>query len=201
MDTHRGGTSVEAPRGPGRPVAPGSAARSPKGQPRPVPERDPAYAHLSLAGLRAYRRALGEEENRVSYWRRILQARLDLVRAGLSGSSARAVDTEALAPVLTEARVGAGRQVLVDVLPAEDMPPLPQLEQLWQRHADPLDPAAVEDLARCLAHAERQLSDYRSALHRRIAGATGELIARYRASPSLCLSALPLESTRRASPC
>lgn len=200
MDTHRGGTSVEELR---ELVTP--APRAPVGRsrtaPRPVPERDPAYAHLSLSGLRAYRRTLGEEENRVSYWRRILQARLDLVRAGLDGSSARALDTDALAPVLTEARMGAGRRVLVDVLPAQGMPPLPQLEQLWQRHADPRDPAAVEDLARCLAHAERQLSDYRIALHRRIAGATGELIARYRDSPTLCLSALPLETAQRASPC
>jgi hypothetical protein len=200
MDTQRGGTSVEELRDPGRPAPPAGGDRARKA-PRPVPERDPAYAHLSLAGLRAYRRTLGEEENRVSYWRRILQARLDLVRAGLDGSSARAVDTDALAPVLTQTRVGAGRQVLVDVLPAQDMPPLPQLEQLWQRHADPRDPAAVEELARCLAHAERQLSDYRIALHRRIAGATGELIARYRDSPALCLSALPLQSARRASPC
>jgi hypothetical protein len=198
MDTQRGGTSVEELRDP---AAPAPSSRGRKGPARPVPERDPAYAHLSLDGLRAYRRTLGEEENRVSYWRRILQARLDLVRAGTGAGSARAMDTDALAPLLTETRVGAGRRVLVDVLPAQDMPPLPQLEQLWQRHADPSDPAAVEDLARCLAHAERQLSDYRNALHRRISGATGELIARYRASPSLCLSALPLASTRRASPC
>jgi hypothetical protein len=195
MDTQRVGTSREDVREAGLPV-PQPAVRAGKRPSRPAPERDPAYEHLSLAGLRAYRRTLSEEENRVSYWRRILQARLDLVRAGLDGSSTRALDTDALAPVLTEARVGAGRRVLVDVLPAQDMPPLPQLEQLWQRHADPRDPAAVADLARCLAHAERQLSDYRSALHRRISGATDELIARYRASPSLCLSALPVEPVR-----
>src|SRR3954468_24087552 len=48
---------------------------------RTVPERSPEFAHLALEGLRAYRRALTTEEGRVSYWRRIIQARLDLVRA------------------------------------------------------------------------------------------------------------------------
>jgi hypothetical protein len=198
MDAQRGGTALEvldsddAGSGAFRVPAPAPQPRNRKGAPRAVPQRDDAYAHLTLDGLRAYRRALAEEENRVSYWRRILQARLDLLRAGMEGSTARAVDTEALKPVLTDARVGAGRRVLVDVMPAEDMPPLPQLEQLWQRHADPHDTEAATDLERSLAQAERQLSDYRSALHRRIAEATGELIARYRETPSLCLSVLPL---------
>ncbi|HMC68705.1 MAG TPA: hypothetical protein VKJ07_06080, partial [Mycobacteriales bacterium] len=48
---------------------------------RAVPERSPDFAHLSLDGLRKYRLALSDEESRVSYWRRIIQARLDLVRA------------------------------------------------------------------------------------------------------------------------
>ena len=192
MDAHRGSTALSEL--PGVPVRP----RNRKAAPRPVPERDEAYAHLSLDGLRAYRRALGEEESRVSYWRRILQARLDLLRAGMEGGSARAVDTEALRPVLTDERVGAVRRVLVDVVPADDMPPLPQLEQLWQRHADPGDAEAAADLEQSLAAAERQLSDYRNALHRRISEATGELIARYRETPSLCLSALPLPPERPA---
>jgi len=36
-------------------------------QPRPLPVRDLAYAHLSLPALRGYRTALGTEESRVSY--------------------------------------------------------------------------------------------------------------------------------------
>jgi hypothetical protein len=115
-----------------------------------------------------------------------------VLRAGLAGGTARPVDTAALRPVLTDARVGAGRRVLVDVLPAVDMPPLPQLERLWDQQVDLADVPAAEAHERELARAERELSDYRAALHRRIADATGELIARYRESPSLCLSALPL---------
>jgi hypothetical protein len=177
-----------------RPPAP----RSRKGGPRPVPERQPVFAHLTLDGLRDYRRTLGEEENRVSYWRRILQARLDVLRAGLEGGTARDVDTDALRPVLTDARVGAGRQALVEVVPFDDIPPLPQIEDLWQRQVDLSDEPAARALEAELASAERKLSDYRAALHRRIAEATGELIARYREQPSLCLSALPLPPERQS---
>jgi len=87
-------------------------------QPRPLPVRDLAYAHLSLPGLRGYRTALGTEESRVSYWRRILQARLDVVRAGAQGS----LDSAHLRPVLTDARVGSGRRALVEVLDQGDIP-------------------------------------------------------------------------------
>jgi hypothetical protein len=67
---------------------------------------------------------------------------------------------------------------------------------LWERQVDPSDPRGARRLEADLAAAERQLSDYRAALHRRIAEATGELIARYREQPSLCLSALPLSKNR-----
>jgi hypothetical protein len=186
---------------PAQPLAPrpaGVVPRSRKGGPRPVPERNDVFAHLTLDGLRSYRRALGDEEGRVSYWRRILQARLDVVRAGLEGGSAREVDTEALRPVLADTRVGAGRRALISVVPVDDIPPLPQIEQLWERQVRPDDVVGQRALEVELAAAERQLSDYRAALHRRIAEATGELIARYREKPALCLSALPLRPERRS---
>ena len=154
---------------------------------RTVPERSPEFAHLSLEGLRAYRRALNTEEGRVSYWRRIIQARLDVVRAGEAG----AVRVDNLRNVLAEARINSGRRVLITVQPLEDIPPLPDLAKLWEREPKPEDPDHNEALARDLAGAEIQLSAYRAALHRRIAGATSELIARYREDPSLCLLALP----------
>ena len=53
-------------------------------------------------------------------------------------------------------------------------------------------------LANELADAEKQLSEYRSVLHQRLSAATGELIARYRDEPTLCLSALPMPPVRRA---
>lgn len=158
-------------------------------------QRSPEFAHLPLVGLRQYRRALTEEESRVSYWRRILQARLDMVRA-TEKSPSHAMD--AMRPVLTEARVGRGRQALLDVMPMQDAPPLPNLAALWDRDFVAGDDELNADLIGDLVKAEAQLSAYRAALHRRISGATTELIARYREDPSQCLSALPLPRERSA---
>jgi hypothetical protein len=154
-----------------------------------VPERSAEFVHLPLVGLRQYRKALTQEESRVSYWRRILQARLDVVRAM---DPASGPDVEALAPVLGAERVGAARQALLDVVPFDDIPPLPHLETLWERDPRPGDDAWNAALVSDLEKAETQLSAYRAALHRRLGAATTELIARYREEPSLCLSALPL---------
>jgi len=185
MDPQPGQTLVAAPAAPRR-----------KGEARPVPARDTAYDHLSIDALRIYRKALSDEESQVSYWRRILQARLDVVRAG---STACELETSRLSPVLAQARVGAGRQVLVDLLPVSDIPPLPHLAELWERRVPPGDAPGQAALEQDLRAAEVELSTYRSALHRSISDATGELIARYREQPGLCLSALPLDRTRRRS--
>jgi hypothetical protein len=82
-------------------------------------------------------------------------------------------------------------------MPVDDIPPLPSLAELWDRRVESGDVTAEAELDHDLAVAERQLSDYRQALHRRIADATGELIARYREQPALCLTALPLPAERR----
>jgi hypothetical protein len=158
---------------------------------RVMPQRDAAFTHLSLGGLRAHRRTLGAEEGRVSYWRRIVQARMDLVQSVLDGQRP---DVDALRGVLAEDRPGSGRLARIEVSPMDDFPPLPDLAQLWRRH--PIDGDVVHNraLASDLAKAERQLSAYRTALHSRLAAATNELIARYREDPLLCLSALPSQA-------
>lgn len=163
---------------------------------RPVPERSPEFAHLSLDDLRAYRRTLTSEEDQVSYWRRIIQARLDVLRAGALGSA----DGQHLRPVLSDHRLASSRTALLSVGPAGDIPPLPSLAELWDRRVADDDEPGQRDLDHDLTRAERQLSDYRQALHRRIGDATCELIARYREQPSLCLSALPLRREYRAVP-
>jgi hypothetical protein len=156
------------------------------------PERSPDFAHLSLDGLRQYRAALGSEEGRVSYWRRIVQARLDLVRAADDGTTANVED---LANLFTERQGGATRSALLTVMPVDDMPPLPDLGAVWAREPIPGDSKHNNALIRDLTSAESQLSAYRTALHRRLASATSELIARYREHPDLCLSALPRRSS------
>jgi len=163
---------------------------------RVAPERNPDFAHLSLAELRDYRRTLTAEEDQVSYWRRIIQARLDVLRAGTLG----AVDGRHLRPVLSDARVANNRTALVTVVPADDIPPLPNLAELWERRVAEGDQVGAVELDHDLAAAERRLSEYRQALHRRIGDATGELIARYREQPDLCLTVLPLRRERTVVP-
>ena len=166
-----------------------TAPRPRKGGARPAPERSDAFSHLELEALREYRRDLTAEESRVSYWRRILQARLDVVRAGGIGKE---LEPALLRPVLTTERVTSGRRSLVDVVPSGEVPPLPRLDELWERRVAVDDVVGQAQLETDLAKAETQLSAYRTALHRRIGEATQELIARYREQPALCLSALPL---------
>jgi hypothetical protein len=160
------------------------------------PERDPQFAHLDLGGLREYRSTLTHEESRVSYWRRIIQARLDIVTNALSGGSTTVDD---LRNVFAERAPSTRRTALVSVMPIDDMPPLPDLASLWSRVPDQHDKASTAVLMDELSSAEKQLSAYRAALHRQLAAATTELIARYREQPDLCLSALPTPRGHRIS--
>ena len=157
---------------------------------RSAPERSLEFVHLDLEGLRAYRKALNTEEHRVSYWRRIIQARLDLVRAHREDGTT----VERLQDTFAEARPAQGRLALMAIVPDDDIPPIPDLEAVWNRTIDPADEQSRARLERDLSFAELQLSTYRQALHRRIARATGELIARYREDPSQCLVALPVRA-------
>ena len=155
---------------------------------RVEPSRNVDFEHLDIDELRAYRKTLNDEESRVSYWRRIIQARLDLLRA----DDRDAGRLERLDTALGAAQGTSKRQALITLMPADDVPPIPALDTLWARQIDTGDPSAVAELESELAFAELQLSTYRTALHERIGLATGELIARYREEPTLCLRALPL---------
>jgi len=154
----------------------------------PTPRRDPDFAHVSLDALRAYRTALAAEETRVSYWRRIVQGRLDLARS----MTGEAVQGQRLRSLLADGRVTSVRQAIIDVLPAADVPPLPELTALWTREPRAGDSVHNRQLCADLQRAERELSAYRGAIHRRLGWATRELIARYSEQPALCLRALPL---------
>ena len=159
----------------------------------PPPERDPSYDALSLADLRAARAELGDEETRVSYWRRIIQARLDVIRSDVPDSE-RVAD---LTRVLTDARSSVHRLAHIDVQPVDDIPPLPDLAEVWSRQGDRTNPVALARLERDLSAAEQKLSTYRRELHRRIDLVTNELIARYREQPLLALQILPNDPLHR----
>jgi RsiG-like len=140
---------------------------------------------MTLDRLRAYRRTLLQEELRASYWRRLLQARRDVLRAGSEPG-----DREGLRQVLTEERSGAGRNAILALHPEGGMPILPNLPDLWAAISGTEDAANAEVFVK-LASAESVLSSYREALHRRLDRATADLVARYADDPRQCLVALP----------
>ena len=148
----------------------------------------PHLAGLSLRELRAYRSRLSEEEDKVSYWRRLAHARIDVLEAEASGDGTLTI--EQLVRVLGDTGAGRTRTALVSISAAEPLPELPVLQEMWATEVDPQDHDQVADALRRLREAERQLTAYRRALHQRIDEATGELISRYRDDPTLALDLL-----------
>lgn len=139
---------------------------------------------LSLPELRGYRNELREEEHRVSYWRRLLQARLDMVVAG------RGHGVLTQRQIVTALGEGVRRHERLSLLvlhAGDELPELPELARLW---AMPTSEAAgsIDELR----EAEATLSGYRSSLHRLLDAATAELVDRYRADPTRCFEVLPL---------
>ncbi|WP_130491827.1 RsiG family protein [Motilibacter rhizosphaerae] len=153
--------------------------------PRPLPDRVPELAHLALGELRAMRTELGDEEGRVSYWRRLVQARADVLR------QSRDLPVARLQEVLSSQQVVPGRTAFLTADGSSLLPPLPGLEAVWSA-VDPEDEGARSALLATLVEMDEQLSAYRRRLHERIDLATRDLVARYAADPRLCLVALPV---------
>lgn len=152
-------------------------------------EPSPHLDGLDLHALRQYRHRLMAEEDRVSYWRRLAHARIDLLEAESRAEGSLSFDD--LVRVLGDTGTGRVRQALVSVRPADPLPELPVLAEMWTTEVDPHDAAAVAEALDRLRAAERQLTEYRRALHERIDEATAELIVRYRDNPASALVALP----------
>ena len=151
------------------------------------PELDPAYGALTLTDLRGLRRELGDEESRVSYWRRIIQARIDLVTSGNRNDDIVTRLTE----VLAESHAIHRRLANLAVRPTQYIEPLPDLQRLWTTFVDPQDDSAMAAFLSELQEAERELSRVRREILDRLNEATDQLIARYHQDPSLALTALP----------
>jgi hypothetical protein len=132
---------------------------------------------------------LADEEDRVSYWRRIVHARIDVLQA-----EARAGDVltfEQLVQALGDTATGANRQALLGTTPADVLPQLPELERLWSVRADAHDPTSVAATVAQLRSLEEQLTVYRRALHARLDDVTAHLIDRYRQDPRAALQLIP----------
>lgn len=160
----------------------------------PVPDLVRAWEDLTLDEIRDYRRRLAHEEERVSYWRRLLHARIDVLEA--QAHQERALTIEELVRVLGDTGAGRGRTALVSIHAAEPLPDLPVLEEIWVTDVDPNDKDAVAEAVARLRNAESQLTDYRRALHERLNAATEELISRYREHPASALVAFRSPHTR-----
>lgn len=156
----------------------------------PTPEAVDLGA-LDLAGVRDYRHRLEAEEDRVSYWRRLVHARLDLLAA--ESATDHTLTLPELVRVLGDTGTGRTRQALVSVRAGDPLPELPELTEMWATDVDPHDAAEVADAVERLNRAEKQLTSYRRALHERIDAATNELIARYREDPLAALAVIPEE--------
>lgn len=146
-------------------------------------------AALDIEALRRYRRSLEAEEDRVSYWRRLVHARMDLLSA--ESQSEVPLTLADLVRVLGDTGSGRSRRALLRIQAAEPLPELPEVAEIWADDVDTTDETAVSDALGRLRVAEQQLTAYRRALHERIAAATEQLIVRYRDNPAAALSLIP----------
>lgn len=143
---------------------------------------------LTLSQLRVYRSALRAEEDRVSYWRRLTHGRIDVLT--LQARPGRVLTREELVRALADTGSGGRRTGLMTIAAEEPLPQLPEVNESWSTHVDLADADAVERTLAQLREAERRLTEYRGALHKRIDEATAALVARYREDPSRALDLL-----------
>lgn len=152
-------------------------------------ERSAAFDLLCLADLRDARGVVDDEKIRVSHWRRIIKARLGVVRGRMPArgpiSDSRLVLTDALATEHRLALVAGG--------PITGASTLPDLAEVWWRKVELSNVVEMDRLELDLDMAERALSTYFIALRSRRDQINNEIIVRYREEPRLALSLLPPE--------
>lgn len=146
----------------------------------------PSLHDLSLDDLRHLRQKLTDEEGLVSYWRRLFQARLDMLEGG------ETADTHEVERVLQDASAAPRRWQALGLHPAHIDTSMPEARDLWSRVVDLNDAEQLGAYRALLEQMEASLSRNRRALHTQIDAVTAELIERYRANPSLALTALPV---------
>jgi hypothetical protein len=154
--------------------------------------RDPC--DLELDELRAERARLQAEEHAVSYVRRLVQGRLDLVRAeqrrrregghlDLEADLSSVLGSHVLAGAPSGSAAGSARPPREVTVP-DDHPLLADLDERCERlglhDLTELDDQSVEELATELDVFEHACSAERRALFQRIDALTAELVHRYR---------------------
>ena len=91
--------------------------------------------------LRDYRHRLEAEEDKVSYWRRLVHARIDVLEAE-SAHRAPAQPWTTWSACSATRRRGQSRRALVRVRAADPLPDLPVLDEMWVTEVDPHDAGA-----------------------------------------------------------
>ena len=141
---------------------------------------------LSLDDLRSLRQRLQQEDDAVSYARRVAQARLDLVNAEAarrSGDDVAAVD-EALRSVLSTHLTGGPARPPRPTDDLSDHPLAVELDEICSRHGlgrlSTLEPDEIDVLATAIAEFERRVSSDRQARYARLDALSAELVRRYR---------------------
>jgi hypothetical protein len=141
-----------------------------------------------LGELRARRKALREEERLVSYWRRLVQGRLDLARAALAGDEPSVERLAAAAERRAQpGRNGTGSAArspsfarFVDGIQDRE---LAGLAATWDVPIPWDDHERLREVERTLVVVESELSRHGRKLHQRIDACTAELVERYRSDP------------------
>lgn len=152
-------------------------------QNRPWPDALDKLDALDVAQLRAWRARVTHEETVVSYWRRLIQGRIDVLTAG--STQPAPTTTSQVAAALTH-QEGAPRRKITTVggtpggMP--DLPGLPAgaLQELWDAVPDGPE---VEGFVTQLKNAEQILGEHRSFLHALLDGSAKVLAARYEKEP------------------
>jgi len=153
-----------------------------------TPKTETTLQQMPLKELRTYRKSLTDEEERVSYWRRLVQFRVNLIK---TQKEAGTITTRELVRSLGSTGSGSRRQKLLSMEPQSELPQLPGLDELWTSAINLSDEEGTNRLVEELTRVEKLLSQYRTALHACIDGATHELIVRYKNDPNLSLELFP----------
>jgi hypothetical protein len=148
-------------------------------------ETDPRQ--LTLVELRALRSRLQDEDDAVSYARRVAQARLDLVQLELARrrSPAEADDVSArLREVLAQQLTGGPARPPRPTEDLSDHPLAAELEALCTQHhfgrLESLDEAELTSLSAAIAEFEQRVSADRRSRFERLDELSAELVRRYR---------------------
>ena len=147
------------------------------------------FSALSLEQVRAERNALQEQEDAVSFARRLAQGRLDIARdeqrRRSSGDASNVDVTDGIARVFAEERGSGSNRPPRDTAVVADPPLVVELEALCVESGfgslRQLDDGELDNCCRRLSEFESRVSSQRKTLFAQIDAISNELVRRYRA--------------------